>query len=66
TKYAAHMYKHHKFSLNSNGIFLLCSCGQDVHSHNITNHNEKCAGLQFSLRQLKMKTTPMKCILCEV
>ncbi|GMS90798.1 hypothetical protein PENTCL1PPCAC_12973, partial [Pristionchus entomophagus] len=45
--YAQHLWKYHKSSLDSNGIYLRCSCGFDVHStkHN-PDHNKKCDGRQ--------------------
>ncbi|GMS97854.1 hypothetical protein PENTCL1PPCAC_20029, partial [Pristionchus entomophagus] len=49
--YAQHLYIHH----NSNGIFLVCSCGQKLFTRLALQHINKCNGRQFSLHQLDKK-----------
>ncbi|GMS81796.1 hypothetical protein PENTCL1PPCAC_3971, partial [Pristionchus entomophagus] len=53
----------HKSTLHSNGIYLICSCGLEVHSHHVEfEHTVNCDGLQFTHH--KLEETP-KCVLCE-
>ncbi|GMS91082.1 hypothetical protein PENTCL1PPCAC_13257, partial [Pristionchus entomophagus] len=60
--YAYHLYKHHKSTLKTNGIFLLCACGMEARSTSShRKHNGECDGRQFTVQKLK---TP-QCVLCE-
>ncbi|GMS97294.1 hypothetical protein PENTCL1PPCAC_19469, partial [Pristionchus entomophagus] len=63
--YADHLNNTHKTTLKSNGIYLICSCGKEVRSHNRDpNHSNDCGGVKFTLHKLSAPTTP-KCVLCE-
>ncbi|GMR56689.1 hypothetical protein PMAYCL1PPCAC_26884, partial [Pristionchus mayeri] len=51
--YYQHLSKHHKTSLAKNGLFLLCACGFKCTSRdNWKNHDNKCAGNDFTLHEL--------------
>ncbi|GMS97507.1 hypothetical protein PENTCL1PPCAC_19682, partial [Pristionchus entomophagus] len=65
--YAEHLQKLHNSSLRANGIYLICSCGQEVRSHWYNpDHAKKCDGTQFTLHKLskEIPTTP-RCVQCE-
>ncbi|GMS90776.1 hypothetical protein PENTCL1PPCAC_12951, partial [Pristionchus entomophagus] len=63
--YASHLYNNHGSDLNSNGVFLHCSCGMDVRSTaDNSDHSKNCDGIEFTIHKFAANLTP-QCILCE-
>ncbi|GMS87557.1 hypothetical protein PENTCL1PPCAC_9732, partial [Pristionchus entomophagus] len=49
--YASHLKDKHGCTLTSNGIYLICECGDEIHSHRRSANYPGCEDCGFSLHK---------------